>query len=363
MSLAISICFFLRWKMRRQAVAVLSWWLCALLLQCPRVLAANGEEDLALHPRTRHTHKTGLLHSSLPYDFSDTFSNAQHLILSGKSKATHHTVNLHIWIKAAIEADKLWVRGFFVADDMDELHIRADSVLDPPPDFFNDPPSLFLRNVLDTTQHNFALLLGPYYSMYDMNLTLPLASIDTGFELRYNDWERAAYWVPRHALDRHVVDQAKFATDKHDAKLIIVFFAPFNVLPDEFACRLEQATRYHQEVQGFDQVIQMLHGPYLSTLASNAGIQTLVKQGFLRLVVWQEFQWPAGVAQPYIDQFLMYNFILLAFWGRMANVRILLNDPDEYVATFNGQRFRDLFLEEHGESTRSITITDNADCC
>ena len=167
-----------------------------------------------------------------------------------------------------------------------------------------------------------------------------------GFELRYTDWARSIYWVPRHALDKHVKEQLDLTSNMQDAQLLMLFFAPFHVDPADYAHILEHSTRYHHDIQGFDQVIQILHGPYLPGLANNSRIQRLIKQNMLRLVVWQDFQWPTGDATaPYIDQFLIQNYVLLAFWGQ-SNVRILLNDPDEYVATVNGQRFRDLFL--HG---------------
>ncbi|KAK9785426.1 hypothetical protein WJX73_004424 [Symbiochloris irregularis] len=240
-----------------------------LLVLVLGILATAGQtsaDDPAasdLHQTVHHFHEHASLHSSLPYDFSDTFSNAQHYILTGKCNQTNHTVNLHVWLKAAALPDTIWVRGFFVADDLDQLNIQANAVLNPPQGFFDGKPHLYLRDALKDTQHNFALRGGPHkpglmLSMFDMNLTLPLADLDTGFELRYNDWERGSYWVPRHALDRHVRGQDDFTQDMHDAQLIMVFFAPFHETPSDFADILEQSVRYHHEIQGFDQVIQVL---------------------------------------------------------------------------------------------------------
>lgn len=54
-------------------------------------------------------------------------------------------VNIHFWLKAAALSDTIWVRGFLVADDLDQLNIHAGAVLSPPEGFFDDAPHLFLR--------------------------------------------------------------------------------------------------------------------------------------------------------------------------------------------------------------------------
>ncbi|PNH08448.1 hypothetical protein TSOC_004975 [Tetrabaena socialis] len=123
-----------------------------------------------------------------------------------------------------------------------------------------------------------------------------------------------------------------------DAAVSYIVVSPsFGLSAAEYVALLLHHMRYHAAF-GVDRYLVYTEGPGTPDLAADPRVQALVREGRLRIVVWDELPHffdvddvGAYVRHPYAAQSLIYNHALVALWAEAAVAAVV--DLDEYLMT------------------------------
>eukprot|EP01024_Parvocaulis_polyphysoides_P014245 TRINITY_DN1576_c0_g1_i2.p1 TRINITY_DN1576_c0_g1~~TRINITY_DN1576_c0_g1_i2.p1 ORF type:complete len:483 (+),score=1.91 TRINITY_DN1576_c0_g1_i2:43-1449(+) len=271
----------------------------------------------------------GLRHSQEYYNLSTTTTTTDQ---------NNNDFLVHLFLKSRIVDNKLKLKGFVMGEEYPESYRYRTGILEIPKILQNVWGDIWILNVnkremqyqiRDINQYNYQ---GKCKTCpLCVTAELPEDFMNEVFELHMSTFKRYHYFSHSMAQKSQKYQLPRLSRPQ----LIFVLAGPFyekfykGVEPKYIARVLAHHIHYHITYMAVDKYVIYCREHFIKIFLEDKDIKRQVLHGVVTVVLWQEI--PNHYNKRYALQPTMISHAVLVHWG--SNVRLLLGDVDEFVAT------------------------------